>query len=116
MRSGGVPAARRLSASLPSVGPMVLPAPVSISARTPSSSSRKAFTAISTGSPAFLPASRSASARSSPITTSSEVESTPSLTAVTAMSPIVLRVAVMADSAPSVNGYEPGTIWISSLS
>ena len=58
--------------------------------------------------PAFLPASRSASARSTPITTSSEVESTPSLIAVTAISPIFLRVAVMADSAPALKRLRAG--------
>ena len=93
--SGATPCARRFSGSLPSVGPIVWPAPASISARLPPRSSRKAFTEIGNGSVVLSPASRSFSSGSMPSTTSSEVVSTPSLSAVTWMSPIFLVNACM---------------------
>src|SRR5262249_13229696 len=92
--SGATPKARRFSASLPSAGPMLLPAPASMSADRPESLSRKALTAMCT-SPPVVPASRAAWVRSMPRTTSSEVASRPSLNAVTSMSPIFFVCAIM---------------------
>src|SRR5512138_1201092 len=89
-RSGATPAARRASGSRPRVGPMLLPEPVSTSAYLPARSSKNAFTAMGSESPGCLPASRAVSAVSMPSTTSSGAASTPSLSAVTAMSPICL--------------------------
>src|SRR5262245_32925792 len=91
--SGAMPWARRSSGSLPSVGPMVLPEPVSTSAHLPLRRSRNALTEI--GKLPLRPASRSSSAFSMPSTTSSGAVSTPSLSVVTSMSPMVLVYAAI---------------------
>src|SRR5579871_636807 len=105
--SGGTPAARKFSGSLPSVGCMVLPAPASIMITLPARRSRKLLTGMNT-EPSALPTSCAAWARSMPSTRSTEVFRSPSLKPSTATSPTCMRGTAISKALPRQRDHAAG--------